>query len=111
MHSELLQYYKKKKYQKLQSFDQTIFLSKFAKNCRVSVFYTQMYMNYKEMHPTFWDSFTLIDHKFGTKSPFDLEQKKKNNIKLRFCSFLLCYSLSFGRRTKVWNPDILLYPP
>ena len=38
MRSELLQYYKKKNYQKLQLFDQTIFLSKFAKNCRVSVF-------------------------------------------------------------------------
>ena len=38
MRSELYQYYKKKNYQKLQLFDQTIFLSKFAKSRRVSVF-------------------------------------------------------------------------
>ena len=29
------------------------------------------------MHPTFWNSLTLIDHNFGTKSPFDLKPKKK----------------------------------
>ena len=34
-----------------------------------------MYKNYKEMHPTFCNSLTLIDHNFGTKSPFDLKQK------------------------------------
>ena len=44
-------------------------------------------MNYKEMHPTFWDSFTLIDHKFGTKSPFDLEQKKKKQYKAEILQF------------------------
>ena len=38
MCSELKQYYKEKNYQKLQLFDQTMFLSKFAKNRRVSVF-------------------------------------------------------------------------
>ena len=27
------------------------------------------------MNPTFWNSLTLIDHNFGTKSPFDLKQK------------------------------------
>ena len=27
------------------------------------------------MHPTFWNSLTLIDPNFGTKSPFDLKQK------------------------------------
>ena len=27
------------------------------------------------MHPTFCNSLTLIDHNFGTKSPFDLKQK------------------------------------
>ena len=32
-----------------------------------------MYRNYKEMHPTFWNSLTLIDHNFGTKNPFDLK--------------------------------------
>ena len=51
-------------------------------------------MNYNEMHPTFWNSLTLIDHNFGTKSLIDLKQK--NIIKLRFRSFLLCYNLSFG---------------
>ena len=25
------------------------------------------------MHPTFWNSLTLIDHNFGTKNPFDLK--------------------------------------
>ena len=34
-----------------------------------------MYRNYKEMRLTFWNSFTLIEHNFGTKSPFDLKQK------------------------------------
>ena len=38
-------------------------------------FYTQTYMDYNKMHPTFWNSLTLIDHNFGTKSPFDLKQK------------------------------------
>ena len=66
---------RKTNYQKLQLFNQIIFLSTFAKNHRVSIFYTQMYRNYKEMHPTFWNSLTLIGHNFGTKSPFDLKQK------------------------------------
>ena len=34
-----------------------------------------MYGNYKEMHPTFWNSLTLIAN-FGTKSPFDQKQNK-----------------------------------
>ena len=34
-----------------------------------------MYMNYNEMHQTFWNSLTLIDHIFGIKSPIDLKQK------------------------------------
>ena len=34
-----------------------------------------MYRNYKEMHPIFWNFLTLIDHNFGTKSPFELKQK------------------------------------
>ena len=35
------------------------------------------------MHPTFWDSLTLVDHNFGTKSPFDLKQKNKNKNKTK----------------------------
>ena len=31
------------------------------------------------MHLTFWNSLTLIDHNFGTKSPFELKQKTKQN--------------------------------
>ena len=43
---------------------------------------------------------------------FILNQKSvwpqtKSIIKLKFCSFLLCYNLGFGRRTKFWNPGIL----
>ena len=38
-------------------------------------------MNYNEMQTTFWNSFTLIDHNFGTKSPFDLKKKKKKKKK------------------------------
>ena len=38
-------------------------------------FHAPIYTNYNEMHPTFGNSLTLIDHNFGTKSPFDLKQK------------------------------------
>ena len=31
------------------------------------------------MHLTFWNSLTLIDHNFETKSPIELKQKKKPN--------------------------------
>ena len=37
------------------------------------------------MHLIFLNSLTLIDHNFGTKSPFELKQK--NILKLRFQSF------------------------
>ena len=47
-------------------------------------FYTQLYMNCNEMDPTFWNSFTLIDHNFGTNIPIEL---KKKIVKLRFNSF------------------------
>ena len=49
-----------------------------------------MEMNYNEMHPTFWNSRTLIDHNFGTKSPFDLKQKqtkKKKHYKAEILQF------------------------
>ena len=63
-------------YPKLQLFDQTIFLSKFAKNRRLSVFtHKIMYRTYTEIHPIFLNFVTLIDHNFGTKSPFELKQK------------------------------------
>ena len=38
-------------------------------------------MNCNEMHPTFWNSLTLIDHNFGTKSPIELKQTKQNKTK------------------------------
>ena len=38
-------------------------------------FYTRRFTNYNKMHPTFWNSITLNDHNFGTKSPIDLKQK------------------------------------
>ena len=34
------------------------------------------------MHPTSWNSLTLIDHNFGTKSPFDLKTKKHSKAKI-----------------------------
>ena len=62
---------------------------------QVEHFHTQMYRNYKEMHPTFWNSLSLIDHNFGTKSPFELKQKhSKANI-----SQFLCI-----RQRKPWTP-------
>ena len=38
-------------------------------------------MKWNEMHPTFWNSLTLIDYNFGTKSPIELKQhlKQKTN--------------------------------
>ena len=36
------------------------------------------------MHPTFWNSLTLTDHNFGTKSPFDLKQKNKKKADQNF---------------------------
>ena len=73
-------------------------------------------MNYKKKCIRFfWNSLALIDHNFGTKSPFDLKpekkkkKKKKTILKLRFCSFLLCYNLSCGSSTQFWNPGILYH--
>ena len=77
MRSEIYLYYKKKEnHKKIHLFDQTIFLSKFAKKMQGEGFYTQMYMNCNEMHPTFQTSLTLINHNFGTKRPIELKQKQ-----------------------------------
>ena len=71
MRSELYQYYEEKNYQKLQLFDQIIFLSKFAKNRRVSVFTHKCIWITIKCIRLFWNSLTLIDH--NQKS--DLKQK------------------------------------
>ena len=39
-----------------------------------------------EMHSTFWNSLTLIDHNFGTKSPIELKQK---HSKAKISQFLI----------------------
>ena len=56
-------------------------------------------MNYNEMHPPFWNSLTLTDRNFGTKSLIDLKKKKKTSLDfavLYYAIISVLVELNFG---------------
>ena len=61
-------------------------------------------MNCNEMHPTFWNSLTLIDRNFGTKSPIELKQKNSMAKISQFLIMLISHFSIADQNFGIWKP-------